>query len=100
LWLAGLIPGEDEAELERRVSEISKLGIGQQLAETVIETARMRGVHQLKVRPVARNELAIRFFHKMGFDILGQIELFMDFSPVARQVWKLGERVADRDFRV
>jgi GNAT superfamily N-acetyltransferase len=100
--LAGLIPGEEEAELEPLVvsAPYRGLGIGRQLAETVIEAARTRGVGQLRVRPVARNELAIRFFHELGFDILGHIELFMDFGPVERQVWKSGERMAGRDFRV
>ena len=100
--LAGLIRGEGEAELEPLVvSEPYRgLGIGRQLAEAVIEAARTRGIHQLKVRPVARNEPAISFFHKLGFDILGQIELFMDFGPADRQIWKRGERIASRDFRV
>jgi hypothetical protein len=66
----------------------------------VIEAARTRGVHQLKVRPVARNAPAIRFFHELGFDVLGQVELFMDFGPAARQIWQPGEQIADRDFRV
>ena len=100
--LAGLIPGEGEAELEPLVvSEPYRgRGIGRQLAETVIAAARTRGEHQLKVRPVARNASAIRIFHKLGFDILGHIELFMDFGPLDRQVWKAGERMASRDFRV
>jgi GNAT superfamily N-acetyltransferase len=100
--LAGLIPGEDEAELEPLVvSEAYRgMGIGRQLAETVVAAARARGAQQLKVRPVARNERAIRFFHEMGFDILGHIELFMDFGPEEGQVWRLGERIAGRDFGV
>ena len=100
--LAGLIPGEGEAELEPLVvsGPYRGLGIGRQLTEAVIKAARTRGVGQLRVRPVARNELAIRFFHQLGFDILGQIELFMDFGPVERQVWQLGERMAGKDFRV
>lgn len=100
--LAGLIPGEEEAELEPLVvSEPYRgLGIGRQLATAVIAAARARGVHQLKVRPVARNESAIRFFHELGFDILGHIELFMDFGPADRQLWKPGERMAGRDFSV
>lgn len=100
--LAGLITGEGEGELEPMVvSEAYRgLGIGRQLAEVVVEAALNLGVHQLKVRPVARNEPAIKFFHKLGFDILGHIELFMDFGPEDRQVWKLRERLAGRDFKV
>jgi GNAT superfamily N-acetyltransferase len=100
--LAGLIPGEGEAELEPLVVTESYRGrgIGQQLAKAVIEAAQTHGVRQLKVRPVARNAPAIRFFHELGFDILGQVELFMDFGPTARQIWRPGEQLADRDFRV
>jgi GNAT superfamily N-acetyltransferase len=100
--LAGLIPGEGEAELEPLVvsEPFRGLGIGGKLAGVVIAAARKRGVRQLKVRPVGRNEPAIRFFHKLGFDILGQIELFMDFGPADNQVWKLGERMGGRYFRV
>lgn len=100
--LAGLITSEGEGELEPMVvSEAYRgLGIGRQLSEVVVEAARNSGVRQLKVRPVARNELAIKFFHKLGFDILGHIELFMDFGPEDRQVWKSGEQIAGRDFKV
>lgn len=100
--LAGLIPGEGEAELEPLVvSEAYRgRGVGRQLAEAVVASARARGVRQLKVRPVARNQPAIAFFHELGFDVLGHIELFMDFGPTDRQVWRPGERMAGRDFRV
>lgn len=102
--LSGLIIGEDEVEGELEPVVVSKAfrgqGIGRKLAEAVMEAARNFGVHQLKVRPVARNELAIKFFHKLGFNILGHIELFMDFGPEDRQVWNLGERLAGRDFKI
>jgi GNAT superfamily N-acetyltransferase len=100
--LAGMIHGEVEAELEPLVvSEAYRgTGIGRQLAEAVIAAARRRGVRQLIVRPVARNAPAIQFFHQLGFDILGHIELFMDFTPADHQVWKPGERLAGRDFRI
>ncbi|HZD55692.1 MAG TPA: GNAT family N-acetyltransferase [Anaerolineales bacterium] len=100
--LAGLILGEQEAELEPLVvsEPYRRLGIGRQLTEAAITAARTGGVHQIKVRPVARNKPAIAFYHAMGFDILGQIELFTDFGPADRQVWKLGERLADKHFRV
>ncbi|MFQ5950893.1 MAG: GNAT family N-acetyltransferase [Candidatus Geothermarchaeales archaeon] len=100
--MAGLIPGREEAELEPLVVSESHrgLGIGRQLAEAVIKAAREGGVRQLKVRPVSRNETAIRFFHKLGFDILGQVELFMDLGPVGSREWRYEERMAGRDFRV
>ncbi|MCP4416313.1 MAG: hypothetical protein GY805_06810, partial [Chloroflexi bacterium] len=67
---------------------------------TVIAAAQQRGIGQLTVRPVGRNAQAIQFFHEMGFTILGQIDLFMDFAPAERQVWQDGERLAERDFKV
>jgi N-acetylglutamate synthase-like GNAT family acetyltransferase len=100
--LVGLILGENDAELDPLVVSTSYRGrgIGRQLAKAAIETARAAGVHQLTVRPVARNEQAIRFFHELGFDILGHIDLFMDFAPTDRQSWRSGERVAGKDFRL
>lgn len=100
--LAGLILGEGEAELEPLVvSEPYRgLGIGRQLTEAVITAVRKQGVRQIKVRPAARNMAAIQFFHEMGFDILGQIELFMELDSTSRQIWKPGEQLAGKDFRV
>lgn len=99
--MAGLIPG-DEAELEPIVVSEPFRGsrIGRRLAETVIAAVRDSGIRQLRVRPVARNDLAIRFFHSLGFDILGQAELFMDLGPRDRQRGRAGERLAGEDFRV
>ncbi|MCP4416843.1 MAG: GNAT family N-acetyltransferase [Chloroflexi bacterium] len=100
--LTGLIEREGEAELEPLVINQSwrGQGIGRQLANTVIAAAQQRGIGQLTVRPVGRNAQAIQFFHEMGFTILGQIDLFMDFAPAERQVWQGGEQIAGRDFKV
>lgn len=100
--MAGLIPGEQEAEIEPLVVSESHRGsrIGQQLTRTIIEAARERGFRQIVVRPVARNELAIRFFHNEGFDVLGQVELLVDLRPKDGQKWRYGARIAERDFRL
>lgn len=100
--MAGLVPGEHEAELEPLVvsERYRGSGIGRKLVKVVVEAARTTGVNHLKVRPVARNELAIRFFHREGFDVLGQIDLLMDLRSTERQDWRVGERIANRDFRV
>ena len=97
--LAGLIP--DASELEPVVvSEAHRgQGVGRLLAEAVISTARERGARTIQVRPVGRNVEAIRFFHKLGFDILYQLELGMDLVERERDPWIPGERLADRDFR-
>ncbi len=100
--LVGLIPEEREGELEPLVvsEPYRRHGIGKQLTKAVIEAARASGMRALKVQPVARNESAIGFFHGSGFNVLGEIEMFMDFRPADRQTWKVGERVAGREFRV
>ena len=100
--MTGLIPGEGEAELEPLVvsERYRRRGIGRQLSEAVLREAHACGFRQLKVRTVARNESAIRYFHELGFNILGHIELFTDFAPADHQVWKSGERLAGKDFKV
>ncbi|HET9565247.1 MAG TPA: GNAT family N-acetyltransferase [Mycobacterium sp.] len=100
--MVGVIQTEDEIELEPIVvgEQWRGRGIGRQLAERVVAEARAAGMGQLLARPVARNAAAIRFFHDLGFDALGQIELVLDFRPAPDQVWRLGATIADRDLRV
>ncbi len=95
-----LITKEQQAELEPIVvsDECRGEGIGRALAETVISTARERGMRQVIVRPVGRNAEAIGFFHSRGFEAVGQIELILDLVNPGR--WRAGERFAGRDFRV
>jgi N-acetylglutamate synthase-like GNAT family acetyltransferase len=95
-----LIAKEKHAELEPIVvsGEHRGEGIGRALAETVISTAKERGMRQVIVRPVGRNADAIGFFHSRGFDSVGQIELILDLVNPDR--WQAGERFAGRDFRV
>ncbi len=100
--MVGMIQTKDEIELEPIVvSERWRgRGIGRQLAEHVVGEARAAGMGQLLVRPVARNAAAIRFFYDLGFDALGQVELVLDFRPLADQRWRPGATIADRDLRV
>jgi hypothetical protein len=64
----------------------------------VIDAARHAGLRGVEVHPAARNSDAIRFFHREGFDVLGQIELVLDLARPER--WRAGERLAGCDFRV
>ena len=100
--MVGVIQTENEIELEPIVvSEHWRgRGIGRQLAERVVAEARTAGMGQLLARPVARNAAAIRFFHDLGFDALGQLELVLDFRPAPDQIWRPGATIADRDLRV
>ena len=97
--LAGLVP--DASELEPVVVSDTHRGqgVGRLLAERVISAAREGGARTIQVRPVGRNVEAIRFFHKLGFDVLYQLELGMDLVEREPDPWIAGERLADRDFR-
>jgi L-amino acid N-acyltransferase YncA len=70
------------------------------LARVVIDAARARGDRQLIVRPVARNDGAIRFFHAFGFDVLGQLELLSDLRGPDEQPWRDGATLSGVDFRL
>jgi GNAT superfamily N-acetyltransferase len=72
-------------------------GVGRALTEHVVAAARGLGLRRLDVRPVARNEAAIGFFHELGFDSLGQIELMIYLE--GPKDWPVRERIAGRDFR-
>jgi len=89
IGFTGLMGEGDEAEVEPAiVSEPHRRrGVGRRLMETVIAEAKNRGVKYLSVKPVARNEEAIRFFVKQGFGNVGHIELFIDLT---NREWKEG----------
>jgi GNAT superfamily N-acetyltransferase len=72
-------------------------GAGRMFVQRVVQAARDGGAVRISVQPTARNREAIMFFHSVGFDVLGYIELQIDFEPREREV---GERIAARDFRV
>lgn len=95
--LTGLIVAEKEAEIEPLI--VSKdhrgRGIGKQLIVHIVEEARKRGIRNLNIKPVARNQDAIRFLYKQGFKTLGFIELFIDLSG---HTWKTGPRIFGCDF--
>ena len=97
--LAGLLVTDDHAELEPIVvaDAARGRGTGRALAEAVVAAARDLGFPRVRVRPVGRNTEAIRFFHALGFDVLGRVDLRIDLEPWPREP---GERIADRDFSV
>jgi N-acetylglutamate synthase-like GNAT family acetyltransferase len=72
-------------------------GVGRLLVERVVAAARDLGLARLDVRPAARNEPAIAFFHELGFDTLGQVELMLYLQEP--KDWPMRVRLAGRDFR-
>jgi N-acetylglutamate synthase-like GNAT family acetyltransferase len=87
------------AELEPIVvaREARAAGVGRLLVERVVSASRELGLRRLDVRPAARNESAIAFFHELGFDTLGQLELMLYLQEP--KDWPVRERLAGRDFR-
>ncbi len=90
--LAGLLVDGEEAEIEPVIvsSRYRSRGIGTMLVRYVVEQARGMRVRYISVRPVARNKEAISFFVRLGFDLLGHVQLFQDFSSAPRSKWKSG----------
>ncbi len=97
--LAGMIPDVPELEPVIVSAQHRGQGIGRLLAEAVVSAARERGARTIQVRPVARNVEAVRFFHRLGFNVLDQVQLSIDLVDRERDPWVPGERLADRDFR-
>jgi len=101
IGLTSLIVDGREAEVEPVVVASARRGegVGRLLVAAVVAQARALGVRLLSVRPVARNTEAIRFFHELGFAVLGHVEAFMDLTDREGR-WVPGETIAGRDFRV
>jgi N-acetylglutamate synthase-like GNAT family acetyltransferase len=98
--LIGLIIRGKQAELEPVVVsfDVRGQGVGRSLVETALEAAQAEGVVQIKVSPVARNATALRFFHELGFDTLGHVDLLLDLER-PKKYWRERERLGEREFR-
>jgi GNAT superfamily N-acetyltransferase len=101
IGFVGLIIRGKQGEIEPVVVSFDARGqgIGRSLVETAVDAARAEGVDQLKASPVARNSHAIDFFHSLGFNALGHVDLLLDFRH-AEAYWQPGEHIAGRDFDV
>jgi len=99
--LAGLIVDGREAEVEPLVvAAIHRdKGIGRALLNHVVEEARKLGVRYLSVKPVARNVEAISLYYDFGFQILGEIEMFMDLGAPSPGTWKSGPELFGHPFK-
>jgi N-acetylglutamate synthase-like GNAT family acetyltransferase len=95
-----LIHEGEEAEIEPIVVGVQarKAGIGHQLIQHAVKQAKKLGVLCLSVKPVARNEEAIEFFHDAGFRTLGHIQLFMWLGDSFPGQWKNGPTLFGKRF--
>jgi GNAT superfamily N-acetyltransferase len=98
--LVSLIQENEQAEVEPIVvsSRHRGRGIGLQLLNHAIEQAKRLRVLCLSVKPVARNEEAIVFFHDAGFKTLGHIQLFMWLGPTSPGQWRPGPALFGKPF--
>ena len=98
--VVGLVIRGRQGEIEPVVVSFDARGqgIGRSLVETAVEAARAEGVRQVKASPVARNALALRFFHRLGFDTLGHVDVLLDLER-PQSYWKARESLGERAFR-
>ena len=57
------------------------------------------GARQVKATPVARNALALRFFHRLGFDTLGHVDVLLDLER-PKEYWTARASLAEREFEL
>ena len=98
--LVSLIQDGEQAEVEPVIvsAEHRGRGIGRELLKHVAEQAKTFGVLCLSVKPVARNEEAVAFFHDAGFRILGHIQMFQWLGPPLPGQWKKGPEIFGNPF--
>lgn len=88
--LTGLLVEGGWVELEPVIvaSRHRGQGIGTLLVERAVQEAGLSGVGSIRVRPVARNADAIRFFARRGFDTVGHLDLLCDIGGRSERKWK------------
>ena len=95
--LVGYLVEDEEVEIEPLV--VTRLqrgrGIGSMLLDAVVKRLERTGIKFLTVRPVVRNTRALEFFRSHGFDKVGRIELFIDYTDGN---WKKDLRLFELDF--
>jgi GNAT superfamily N-acetyltransferase len=68
-------------------------GIGSKLVAYAKEEAKKKGYRFLTVRPELRNEEAFKLYVRLGFDLVGGVELFQDLWPERGRTWKSGVEI-------
>jgi ribosomal protein S18 acetylase RimI-like enzyme len=89
---AGLFSYGEEGEIEPVIvaSSFRNRGIGTELIRYIVKEARKRQVRFLSIRPTARNKEALALFVRLGFNLIGHVDLFQDLSPTSNRKWKPG----------
>jgi ribosomal protein S18 acetylase RimI-like enzyme len=74
-------------------------GIGSKLVEHAKQEARKKGYRFITIGTGLRNEEAFKLYIKLGFDIVGGVELFQDLSPELGRTWKSGIEILGQKLR-
>jgi ribosomal protein S18 acetylase RimI-like enzyme len=74
-------------------------GIGSKLVEHAKQKAREKGYRFITIGTGLRNEEAFKLYIKLGFDIVGGVELFQDLSPELGRTWKSGVEILGQKLR-
>jgi ribosomal protein S18 acetylase RimI-like enzyme len=65
-------------------------GIGSRLVRHAIEEAKKRRFRFVTIRPELRNKKAFSLYVRLGFNLVGQVELFQDLLPERGRKWQPG----------
>jgi ribosomal protein S18 acetylase RimI-like enzyme len=74
-------------------------GIGSKLAAYAKIEAKKQGYRFITVRPELRNEEAFKLYIRLGFNLVGEVELFQDLSPERGRTWKAGVEILGQKLR-
>jgi len=90
--LAGMLTNGEEGRIEPVIvsSSYRNNGIGTRLVRHVSEVAKGKNIRFLSIQPTARNEKALSLYVRLGFNMLGHVELFQDLSTESTRQWKSG----------
>lgn len=101
--VAGLLRSREmlEGEIEPVIVTMALRGngIGSKLVHHVVAEAKNRKLRFLRIRPVARNVRAISLYVRLGFDLLGYVDLFQELASTSNRKWKSGIEILGQKLR-
>jgi ribosomal protein S18 acetylase RimI-like enzyme len=101
--MVGLLRSREmlEGEIEPAIvtSTLRSQGIGSELVRYAVVEAKKRKIRFLRIRPVARNVRAISLYTRLGFNLLGYVDLFQDLEPERGRTWKSGVEIMGQQLK-
>ena len=92
---------EGVAEIEPLVVSADFRGerIGSRLIQYVVEEAKKKKFRFVTIHPELRNERAFALYVRLGFNLVGHVELFQDLSPDSERTWKPGIEILGKKLK-